>query len=341
MTRHKTILFFTAVFFSAGTICAQDINFSQFYELPLLRNPALAGLFVGDVQAASSFRSQWGSVSVPYLTQSLGGQIRMPLSSGDFLALGLQLTNDRAGDSKLGKTQALPVISLLKNLNEENKTYLCLGIIGGGVQQRFDPSQLKFDDQFVNGTYSAQNTTQQTFRTTQLIYWDLSVGLSISTTIAKTNFYAGSALFHLTRPRVAFDPQNDFRLNKKFVVNLGCNFPVSIQNSVTLYGDIFYQGGNRQGQGGFLIKHDLYTSENDEEQPAISAGGFYRWNDAFSPVIKLDYRKTTIGVSYDVNISKLKPASQLRGAFEITLTYRDFLARYDDDSRKTRCPANF
>ena len=51
---------------------AQDINFSQFYELPLLRNPALAGIFSGDYRVTAAFRNQWQSVTVPYRTIALG-----------------------------------------------------------------------------------------------------------------------------------------------------------------------------------------------------------------------------------------------------------------------------
>ena len=37
----------------------QDIHFSQFSETPLLRNPALAGIFSGDVRVQAVFRNQW------------------------------------------------------------------------------------------------------------------------------------------------------------------------------------------------------------------------------------------------------------------------------------------
>ena len=47
---------------------AQDLTFSQFYEAPLLRNPALAGIFTGDIRLKGNFRSQWGSISVPFKT---------------------------------------------------------------------------------------------------------------------------------------------------------------------------------------------------------------------------------------------------------------------------------
>ena len=36
--------------------------------------------------------------------------------------------------------------------------------MGGPVMQRFDPSKLSFDDQFVNGSYSSSNPTKQIFK---------------------------------------------------------------------------------------------------------------------------------------------------------------------------------
>ena len=53
---------------------AQDIHFSQFFETPLLRNPALAGIFSGDLRIQAVYRNQWNSVTVPYQTTSLNGE---------------------------------------------------------------------------------------------------------------------------------------------------------------------------------------------------------------------------------------------------------------------------
>lgn len=338
----KTIILLPVLFFCTANAFAQDINFTQFYELPLLRNPALAGLFKGDVRVMSAMRSQWGSVTVPYQTQALGAEIRIPFLKNDFFCAGLQLTNDIAGDSKLGRTQLLGMLAFNKCLNEDHNTFLSIGVLGGAVQQRFDPTNLKFDDQFVNGAYSASNPTQQTFASQKLLYWDLNTGISLSSEIGNTQCYIGGAYFHLNQPMVAFDPNNDFRLNKKYVINAGLNIPSGYKNRIIIYLDLFMQGGNHQGQGGFLFKHDLFEPE-DEEMPqlSISAGSFYRWNDAVIPVIKFDYYKWTLGTSYDVNISKLKPASQLRGAYEVTLCYRDFIQAFSNRSDKTRCPVKF
>src|ERR1700712_2629937 len=90
---------------------SQDINFSQFYELPLLRNPALSGLFTGDIRVTAAYRTQWASVTVPYQTQSLAGELKFAVSPVDYLGVGLQITNDVAGDSKLGRTAILPALT--------------------------------------------------------------------------------------------------------------------------------------------------------------------------------------------------------------------------------------
>ncbi len=54
--------------FASLQVQSQDIHFSQFFEAPLLRNPALAGLFTGDLRIQAVYRTQWQSVSVPYQT---------------------------------------------------------------------------------------------------------------------------------------------------------------------------------------------------------------------------------------------------------------------------------
>lgn len=327
--------------FIAGFANSQDINFSQFYELPLLRNPALAGIFQGDIRVTSAFRSQWQSVTVPYRTMGLGIEYKKPMSrnTNDFITIGLQVTNDIAGDSRLSRTQVFPVVNYHKSLSSEKDTYISAGIMGGPVMQRFDPSKLSFDDQFVNGSYSSSNPTKQVFTNTNFTYWDAAAGLNFSSTAGEnTRYYFGVGLFHFTKPKVAFQKQYDVVLNPKWVINAGLSTPAGDLNKLVVYADYFMQGGARQIQGGLLFSHDLVESY-ENQTVAISAGAFYRWNDALVPVVKLDYYQFGIGLTYDVNVSKLKTASQYRGAYEITLSYKAFSKGQNSSADKVRCPA--
>ncbi len=327
----------------AQAVNSQDINFSQFYELPLLRNPALAGTFRGDIRITTAYRNQWNSVTVPYKTQALGAEMKLGISqnSDDYLSLGVQITNDVAGDSKLGKTQVLPLLAYHKSLSGETDTYLSFGFMGGFVQQRFDPTQLKFDDQFVNGAYSPTNPTQQTFNNTNVTYLDGAAGVKLSSVLGyDTRFYIGGAYFHFNNPKVAFNSANDIRLNRKYVFNAGLSTPTSEDDRLTLYVDYFMQGGNRQAQGGLLFSHDI-MQEDEDLGVSLAAGAFIRWNDAIIPVIKLNYYSWAIGATYDVNISKLRSASAARGGFEVTLSYSNFLNIRNSSLEKVRCPVGF
>ncbi len=322
---------------------SQDINFSQFYELPLLRNPALSGFYRGDIRVTSGFRRQWASVTVPFQTLALGVETKFLVSdrSGDYVSFGIQATNDIAGDSRLGKTQVMPTVTYHKLLNGEMDRYISLGFIGGLVQQRFDPSRLSFDDQFINGAYSATNPTSQTFSNTNLSYFDASVGVAYSSRFGYDGkFYIGGAFFHLNKPKVAFSREHDVSLNPKAVLNLGVSVPASEYDRLFFYGDFFVQGGNYQGQGGVLLSH-YFVEEEEEEKLGVGVGIFYRWNDALIPLIKFDYYKLSLAVSYDVNISKLKTASQMKGGFELTLSFKDFLNIRSSSAQQSRCPVQF
>jgi type IX secretion system PorP/SprF family membrane protein len=336
----RTILLFCLIVFTAD-VAAQDIHFSQFYELPMLRNPALAGIFKGDIRASAAYRNQWESVTVPYRTEALGCEVRLPLgeNTDDYLTLGLQITNDVAGDSKLSRVQIFPVVNFQKSTNGDKDSYISAGFSMGAVQQRFDPSGLRFDDQFQNGAYSALNPTAQTFGQTNLSYWDNAVGISYNSTFSyDTHYYIGFGLFHAAQPKVAFLKQNDIQLNRKYVVNFGLSVPTGGYDKLIVYGDFFNQGGNSLFQGGFLFNHDLLELDEDYSK-SFDIGVFYRWNDALIPVVKLDLFHFSFGLSYDVNLSKLVTASHFRGGTELTVSYRDYLNIRNTSSQKVRCPS--
>lgn len=61
----------------ASYVHAQDIHFSQYYSAPLTINPALTGGFAGDYRAGVNYRSQWVSVTVPYRTFDIYGDLNL------------------------------------------------------------------------------------------------------------------------------------------------------------------------------------------------------------------------------------------------------------------------
>jgi hypothetical protein len=54
----------------------------------------------------------------------------------------------------------------------------------------------------------------------------------------------------------------------------------------------------------------------------LEFGAIYRYNDAVVAIVKFDWeQRIQLGASYDVNVSKLIPASAFQGGFEISLIY--------------------
>ncbi len=323
----------------AYSLQAQDYTFSQFYEQPLLRNPALAGLFTGDLRVSLSYRDQWSSVTVPYRTTSMNIEHKVPVGSKqDLITIGAQMSQDAAGDIRLKRTQFLPSLSFHKSLSEEHDTYLSAAFQAGPVSSQFDASQLKLGDQFRNGSYDPSNPTSQVIKTSGYSYWDVNAGLSFSSTLGnKTNFYIAAGITHITSPTIhSITGDVPGFIKPKFILNAGINAPSGDRGHITAFSDLMFQNGNRQLLSGIMYGLNLVEYDNGDPD-ILYVGAFMRFGDALIPVVKIGFSHVSIGISYDVNISKLNMVSNWRGGLELSMVYHDFLKIRNSTLDKLRC----
>jgi type IX secretion system PorP/SprF family membrane protein len=339
MKRNLRIPFLLLFLLNMEMGVSQDFVFSQFFEQPLLRNPALAGLFTGDLRVSMSYRDQWSSITVPYRTTSLSIEHKIPIGSKhDLITIGSQMSVDAAGDIRLKRTQILPLLSFHKSLSEDNDTYLTAAFMGGPVSSQFDATQLKLGDQFRNGSYDASNPSMQPITRSGYSYWDLNAGLSFSSTIHKTtNFYIAVGMTHVTNPTIHSVTGNvDDALKPRISLNAGINAPSGEKGHIMAFTDYFSQNGNRQLLSGLLYGVNLIEYDNGDPD-ILYIGSFMRWGDALIPVVKMGFNHFSVGVSYDINISKLKVVSNWRGGLELSLVYHDFLKIRNSTLDKLRC----
>jgi len=346
MKRNGKLLFIVVLLQSFVDGFAQDVGFSQFYDQPLLRNPALAGVFTGDVRVTAAFRNQWQSVTIPYRTYALNAEFKMPVLGDKNLTWGMQLIRDVAGSSQFSTTQILPAANLSLPLSSDRPAYLSFAVMGGLMQQRFDPTKLVLNDQFVsgsNGSLSVSPASRQVFDKTDVNYFDLSAGVSYSSVFGNDiEYFAGGALFHLTKPKVGFYEGNVITCNRKLTLNSGLSAPTSETDRFIIYADYFKQfatgfqpAGKGSFQYGFMFSRDIFVE--GDVQKTITFGVLHRLQDAVIPVVKLQISKFIVGLSYDVNVSKLVTASAYRGGFELTISYRDLLNIHNSDLRQVDC----
>lgn len=342
MKRCFLMLLFTVLLHLYYNASCQDIAFSQYYDQPLLRNPALAGVFTGDLRLVASYRNQWQSVTVPYRTFGVSAEAKFPVGfiTDDYLTLGLQVIKDVAGTSEFSTTQILPAANYSFPLLAEQNSYLSLAFMGGMMQQRFDQTKLVLNDQFINnsnGSFTLLPASRQVFNKTDISYFDLSFGLSYNGSAGDDiDYFVGAGWFHVTKPKVAFFDGKEVAVNRKYTYNFGLSVPASEIDRVIFYADYFTQGKVNIFQGGIMVSHDIFVLEDLHK--TITGGVLYRRQDAVIPVIQLELNKFTIGTSYDINVSKLSVASQYRGGFELTLSYKDWFNSRRANNREIKCP---
>jgi hypothetical protein len=282
-----------------------------------------------------AYRDQWGSITVPFRTTSLSIEHKIPVGhDNDVLTIGSQMTMDQAGDIRLKRTQLMPAINFSKSLDGEKDTYISLAFMGGPVSSQFDATQLKFGDQYVNGSYSASNGSAQSVSGTGYSYWDMTTGLSFSTMLAnQTRFYIGAGLAHFLKPAIhsLTTTSADF-LSPKLTVNFGMNGLIGDRGHFITFADYITQNGNHQVLGGALLGMEV-TQFDNEESAIFYVGSFLRWGDAVIPVVKMDFNHMSIGV----NVSKLNVASNWRGGLELTASYRGFLKIRNSTLDRVRC----
>ncbi|MGN6247002.1 MAG: PorP/SprF family type IX secretion system membrane protein [Ginsengibacter sp.] len=341
-TLYKSLIVLGLTAFMQVKAYNQDIHFSQFTETPLLRNPALAGIFSGDLRVQAVFRSQWNSVTVPFQTSSLNAEYKLPVGHGDdFLTIGGAVLYDKAGTIGLTSTSVLPVLNYHKSLSADRNMYLSAGFSAGMVQRRFDPSKMTTNSQYNGTDPDVTLATGENFAQNNFLYFDGSAGLSFNSEIGGNpddNLYFGVGYHHFNQSaKVSFYNDASVKIDPKWVYSAGVRTTLNDYAYMTWYADYSTQGAYSEIIGGMLYSYKL-DAYPDDPQYIISGGGFLRWDDAFIPVVKMDLKPLTFAVSYDVNISTLKTSSQSRGGFELSLSYQKFLDRDNSSSNSVRCP---
>lgn len=314
---------------------AQDLHFSQFFEAPLYRNPALAGIVSADVRVQTVYRSQWNSIANAYKTTSLNAEYKLPVSGDDFLTIGTQIFHDRAGTTNLTTTHFLPAVNYHKSLSTERNMYLSLGFTGGFVQRSVDRSKMT-----TNSTYEGQGDGETSLLQSRYTYMDGSAGLSFNAQLndnPENNIVLGAAYHHFNRPKTSFFDNATVSVSPKMVLNADIRFSLGEQFNATFYNDHVRQGAYRETISGMLVGLKL-GAYSDEPDLVLRAGTFYRWGDAIIPVLQMDYRPFSLSTSYDVTMSNLGASSFGRGGYELSLTYAGFLDRENSSANAVRCP---
>src|SRR5437868_13274163 len=105
----KSMMLMACALMTTGYLRSQDLQFSQWFNSPLLTNPANTGFIPdADYRLGANYRNQWSSImSIPYKTMSVWGDVQLlrdRIESG-WLGVGGVILRDVAGSGSLTSTK--------------------------------------------------------------------------------------------------------------------------------------------------------------------------------------------------------------------------------------------
>ncbi|MBS1781655.1 MAG: PorP/SprF family type IX secretion system membrane protein [Bacteroidetes bacterium] len=321
---------------------AQDVHFSQFYENAILRNPSLTGIFTGDYRVTVNYRNQWSSFATAFNTTLINAETKIPIRNdgGDVLSVGLCAYYDKAGTINFNSLATYLALNYSKALDDEHHTFLSVGLAGGYLQRSIDVSKMTFGNQYVAGNFN-NSVGSQNISNNHLYNFDVGAGVSVNSSIGsgnRTQYYIGIAGYHVQKPKQSFNDDGNFvRLNTRWTGSLGLSTALNESIHLVLHGYAQWQDPYQEIIGGGMLS---FSSRDIEKHTTLtlSAGCYYRWQDAIIPTLKLEYKNWGLVLSYDVNSSGKRMYINQAGGYEISLFSRGFFLRNKDSRDALICP---
>lgn len=301
----------------AGSVCnAQDFHLSQYEAAALNQNPAMTGLFKGNLRVHGHYRTQWSAIATkPFTTGIISAD--MPVKK---LAFGIQIANFRAGAGNYNVFSFLASAAYDIKLDKNNSHHLSIGIQGGAFQKSINYEKLSFGSQyspFQGGFFDQSVSSGENFAGNSVIKGDLNAGLMYyyGKESALLNPFAGVSFFHINQPKESFF-NADNKLPLRWVAHGGTK--VNINEKIQFVAKAFYMGEKNARELTYAADIHYYLSDQDAY---LLFGPTFRNKDAAVIMAGLKLGKFTYRLSYDINTSSLQPATNGRGGLEFSITY--------------------
>ncbi len=335
MKRLKDLIIVCIAVLGSFALNAQDIHFSQFYMSPLNLNPALTGVMNCNVRLVANYRNQWASVlkSHAFKTYSVSYDQRIPVGRYDYFGVGGSFWGDKAGELDFATLQGRLSLSYSKKMGgyRSKAHYLVLGADVGVTQRSVALQNARYGTQHNgNGGYDGSLPSYEEFDQDNLLYPDLSAGiLWFSVFNAENNIYFGASYGHLNRANVSFQSQSFEAIYSKFTIHGGGEFMIGDRIGLVPNVVVLMQGPSFELNAGTNLKLLLGGSQRTNQ--SFQFGAYMRLSNHFEKSmtadavilnVRFDYNDFSIGFSYDINVSSLRPASNSNGSFEFALIYK-------------------
>lgn len=320
----------------------QDLHFSQWFNSPLLTNPANTGFIPdADYRLGANYRNQWSAImQVPYSTMSVWGdaQVFRDRIVNGWLGLGGVIERDVAGSSQLTSTEVYGSVAYHQMLGYAS--LLTLGFNTGWVNKHLNTSKLTFPDQFDGQAFDVSMPSQVVITKPSDNFFDMQIGMNYAYFPSNQIYLnAGFSVQHINTPRESFfdtDPAgfND-KIQPRYIGFAAASIKYNDQVILNPGGYYTTMAGAQETVLGMNLQFDL----QDEGDQQVILGIYDRFGDAIFPMVGFIYKNIRLTFTYDITTSALKNYDNGYGAFEFALISQGFYSQYNGDKRQSLCPS--
>jgi type IX secretion system PorP/SprF family membrane protein len=310
----KFLCLVITVILSTGSyfLSAQDIHFSQFWNQASTYNVADI-LEEDDIRLSASVRDQWLSIPVPYKSRQFSYAHKInPKHNSSWLAFGLNLVDDKAGDIQYSN-QSIG-IGFSWNLYLYENLSLRVGASLNFVNRFLDESLVKLGNQFDGEQF------RQGIDPFDVALQGIANYASYQSAISVLGFKNGKQDW-----RISLSGAN---LNKPYTNEVMESMrPIrwSVSGEKYIFRskqvDLRSVGLVQNQQSYFECQLGLISRIRGSISTSFDFGISYRTGDSIIAYSGVNWNTFNIGFSYDFTISDLQAANQRRGGPELHIRY--------------------
>ncbi len=299
---------------------SQDIHYSQFYNSPININPAKVGIFNGDTRFNASIRDQWRGVPVPWTTVSLSYDRKFLMNNSEksFFSAGLLYNYDRQGDAQISLNNLNLAFSYTRLLSKNH--VLSGGAMLGFASRGFDPENLTWDRQWVDGELFTSLSSGESFDMERVNFLENAIGLNYRyQKSSRTKLDIGVGAYHLIQPESNFYSNSSQKLPRRFSISgIGS---IKLTERFDLQLNVMQQMQDEYAETILGALGRFYLNQQRGKVTTLEFGIGYRTNHALFPTLGIRYNEFYLSGSYDIDLSEFGNAHGKNGGPEIHFTY--------------------
>lgn len=319
--RHLILLLFFSVL-GIGIIWGQDPVLSQYFNAPLINNPALASYGKKSMHVYSNYRQQWvgpGSSYNTMLASITGKVLKGYLSENDVLGVGGMVMSDVSLGGAFKSTYASASLAYLLSIDQEGASKIGVGLAGIYGSRRIDFSSLTFSSQFSSHGFNTTLPTGESALAAMNDYFSISAGMLFTHKKENAQVILGAAGYHFNTPRQTNISDVYEQLPTRYVVHASVDYILTSRLSIELNSLFQSQASTNYFMNGLIARY--YPNLSQEDATNLAVGVFYRNTKTIVPYVGITRKSFQLSLTYDVNMLSSGVFSNAMKSWELGMSF--------------------